>query len=181
MTQELTTFTARRFAATLAVVLGALAALSGAAIVLGAGVFLAAEGAAMLAGAGILVLLVGLALLGLGIALRSHLGSGVTGVAPAAGATAYFARLWAGDVPLGITFWLWGVCLNIVVALPYLNTAHPAFLVLHAAYWCAVSVPIWRSSARYQGSSLWSTLARAYVVLGLLRIAVAVPFAFAFS
>lgn len=70
MTREPTVSGMRRAGAALARVLGALATVAGAAIILYAILFLRAEGAAMLAGAGILFLLVGLPLLGLGLALR---------------------------------------------------------------------------------------------------------------
>ncbi|MDH3292398.1 MAG: hypothetical protein OEO20_14035 [Gemmatimonadota bacterium] len=172
MTHEPTTSTSRRDAATFAVRLGALAALAGGAILLYAIVFGRAEGDAMLGGAGGLLLLVGVALADLGLALRPHTVSPVTGVAPSTGAAAYFIHLWAGEIPLVNTFWLRGVSMNIVLLLTHLLTAGTALLIVYAAYWCALSVPIWRSSARYRGPRIWSFLARVSVVLGLLRMAV---------
>jgi hypothetical protein len=92
---------------------------------------------------------------------------------------AMVTNLWRGDLPLAVTFWLFGV--GALAALEglfvYLGIAHPAgtlgvrtaltLLALNAAtavYWIFVSVAIWRSAGAYEGPQLWSLLARGLVL-----------------
>lgn len=90
------------------------------------------------------------------------------------------ARLWAGELSLGRTFWefavLYGFALNLAATLAYLsllaNDASPwlAYLVffLPLPYDVLTLVAVWRSAARYQGPSLWADLARAAIVVWIL-------------
>jgi hypothetical protein len=100
------------------------------------------------------------------------------------------ADLWRGQLPLAVTFWLFGVAALAALEglFVYLGIAHPTgtigvrtaltFLALNAAtavYWIFVSVAIWRSAGAYEGPQLWSLLARGLVLVvylwSMVRIA----------
>ena len=82
-------------------------------------------------------------------------------------------NLWAGDVPLVRTFWIFGVFVVVVfVYVPpifYLSGSLPtipAIRALSAAhFWISliyvffVIVAIWRSAIKYEGSKIWSFMA----------------------
>lgn len=94
-----------------------------------------------------------------------------------------FADLWRGQIPLIVTFWLFGVAA--LAALEglffYLGLANPAgplairaaliVIALNfvtAAYWVFISVGIWRSAGEYEGPQLWTYAARGLVLLAYL-------------
>jgi len=93
-------------------------------------------------------------------------------------------RCWRGELPLAVTYWLWGVGGNIGFALLlWRMTAetnrtrrggHRLWLVygLSVLWFVFVFGAIWRSSGRYPGSPLWRGLARLGVLSGTLRMAV---------
>jgi hypothetical protein len=87
-------------------------------------------------------------------------------------------RLWRGEVPLGRTFWLFGVALGVALSqLAFrLNVIPPprSALVGWAAavvtavagvYILSVAVAIWRSADRYRGRPVWAVLAKITVAL----------------
>lgn len=94
----------------------------------------------------------------------------------------YFVRLFAGDVPLVVTYWVWGGILGAVLTVvagaiefnyasiitkPYGATLVRAFYWLVLAYAIFIWVAIWRSAGKYQGSG-WGVVARVMVVMGVL-------------
>jgi hypothetical protein len=85
-------------------------------------------------------------------------------------------RLWRGDVPLRITYWVYGVLTNFVwlVFIAFATAANsPSLLLLLVAlsltYYVFIVVAIWRSAGRYAGNRIWGDLARATLALGLIR------------
>jgi hypothetical protein len=86
-----------------------------------------------------------------------------------------FARLWAGRVPLPITFWVFGFLVNVAMAfvLGALALSNPqtarALTYVYLVYYLFIVVAIWRSSERYTGPKVWAALARIMVILGVLR------------
>lgn len=93
------------------------------------------------------------------------------------------ARLWAGDVSLGRTFWefelLYGFALNLIATLVYLALLanHAPLVLVYLVFFLPLPydgfmlVAVWRSAARYQGSPMLADLARgAAVVWFLLEI-----------
>lgn len=84
-------------------------------------------------------------------------------------------RLWKGEVPFGVAFWLFGVLLIPLVCWGTLRVgprlglgwlAYPIVLTFLIAYGLVVSVAIWRSSARSTASRVWVYCARGAVALG---------------
>jgi hypothetical protein len=93
-------------------------------------------------------------------------------------------RCWRGELPLAVTYWLWGVGGNVGFALLlWRMTAetsrmrrggHRLWLVygLSVLWFVFVFGAVWRSSGRYPGPPLWRGLARLGVLSGTLRMAV---------
>lgn len=100
----------------------------------------------------------------------------------------FIARHWRGDLPLGVSYWLIGVALTVLVllALPLLGEAlgdvdldaRASGAAVLGFYLFAVAltawqlVGIWRSAGRHVargGRRLWARLARVMVVIGVLR------------
>ena len=95
---------------------------------------------------------------------------------------AYIKSIWRGDGRLVITYWVWGVVGGNLVSIPDFildesGVFHPSYeltfvgglaLVLYGlfqiSYYVFISVAIWRSAVKYQGSGVWSALARVIVV-----------------
>ncbi len=107
-----------------------------------------------------------------------------------------FRKLWSGDVSLPVTYWVFGVLIGgvvlkgvllVLIELSFARIAMSEFgnLGLRGYYWFTVAyslfmaVAIWRSAQKYQGIRIWSHLARAAVVLGVLSLAVSVLNGFA--
>lgn len=85
-------------------------------------------------------------------------------------------RLWRGDVPLRFTYWIGGVLGSllgtILASLAILSGSLILQLlafVLLAGHYIFMLVAIWRSAGKYPGHRIWAHLARASLVLGLLR------------
>ncbi len=88
-----------------------------------------------------------------------------------------------GDIPLGRTYWLFGVVPGglLAVAQIYLerqreSIADPAGTalgmglgLLAIAYYPLICVAIWRSATKYQGPRWLAVLAKVVVVLGVVR------------
>jgi hypothetical protein len=85
--------------------------------------------------------------------------------------------LWYGHVALGRVFWEYaiviGTLLNLITtALTLVAFARGwpaavgmAFHVLPIPYNVLMVVSVWRAAARYAGSAIWATLARALVIV----------------
>lgn len=95
----------------------------------------------------------------------------------------YFGRLFAGDEPLVITYWVWGglvggtgfTILNALLEANYMQIAAMPFGVfaINSFYFVAIAysifiwIAIWRSAGKYQGGG-WGSAARVMVVLAVL-------------
>ena len=105
----------------------------------------------------------------------------------------YLARLWRGEVPLGITFWGWFVVGAHLLALLVRSVERAAlaaakttsgdfasFIGLGAAllvlafvgYLVLALVAVWRSAAQYRGAPILAALARIFVALNVLGLIV---------
>lgn len=96
----------------------------------------------------------------------------------------FFIRLIEGDIPLPITYWVFGVflcgfCVRIILSLVEENylaiaTQENGPLILKAIYWGTLlisgffMVAIWNSASKYEGKKIWSTLAKAVVIINIL-------------
>lgn len=85
-------------------------------------------------------------------------------------------RLWRGDVPLRITYWIAGVLGGLVgTILASLAILSGSLLlqllafVLLAGHYVFILVAIWRSAGKYAGNRLWAHLARISLVVGFVR------------
>jgi lipopolysaccharide export LptBFGC system permease protein LptF len=80
----------------------------------------------------------------------------------------YLTRLWRGQIPLGMTYWVWGVLLNAFMRNLLIQGATTPYRVTYFVYYAFTMVAIWRSAGRYQGQRIWTTLARVSVILGVV-------------
>jgi hypothetical protein len=93
-------------------------------------------------------------------------------------------RCWRGELPLAVTYWLWGVGGNAGLALllwRMLTQANRAqgevrrlWLVygMSLVWFIFVFGAIWNSAGRYGGPPVWKWLARLGVFSGIVRMAV---------
>ena len=80
----------------------------------------------------------------------------------------YLTRLWRGQIPLGMTYWVWGVLLNAFMRNLLIQGATTPYRVTYFVYYAFIMVAIWRSAGRYQGRRIWMMLARVSVILGVV-------------
>jgi hypothetical protein len=94
---------------------------------------------------------------------------------------AFLRAAWAGRVRLWITYWILGVAGNMsfvaVLAILGLSTGD-RLKVLMILVWLAslawfvfVFGAIWRAAGAYEGPRIWAVLARAGVLVGIVRMA----------
>ncbi|MDJ0911795.1 MAG: hypothetical protein QNI99_21605 [Woeseiaceae bacterium] len=111
-------------------------------------------------------------------------------VAPAIAMTAdpvdtrsnYFLRLFRGDIPLVVTYWVWGILGNAVLSgisvaiesnYASVVTSTGGLSLVRYFYWGALAyavftwIAIWRSAGKYTGAG-WGIVARVVVVLSVL-------------
>jgi hypothetical protein len=96
----------------------------------------------------------------------------------------FIVRLFKGDVPLPITYWIFGILIGgvgarILLAGIEFNYSQLAMdknglFLIQSAYWIIIAystfilISIWRSAGKYKGSSIWSGLAIGAVILNAL-------------
>jgi hypothetical protein len=84
-------------------------------------------------------------------------------------------KLWRGDYGLPMTYWVYGWVASFIWSLP-LTFVTPGSLpaiitVISFVIWMVVwSVGLWNSASKFEGSTIWSFLAKAHVVLPLVGI-----------
>jgi len=89
---------------------------------------------------------------------------------------AWLVDLWNGRVPLARAFWeyaiIYGSALSLIFTLASLfafsqdwHTLGIAFFLTPVPYNLLMVVAVWRSAARYEGAPIWSTLARALIIV----------------
>lgn len=98
----------------------------------------------------------------------------------------YLTRLFRGDVPLVITYWVFGVLIGNVFLLGLANIvdSNRAWISLNVGTWLFISlfwltfcysifvnVAIWRSALKYTGNAVWSSLAMVVVMVGFIILA----------
>lgn len=90
-------------------------------------------------------------------------------------------RLWAGEVGLAMTYWLFGYVLAFVVGLvatmAVLLTVNSALMGVQAlmlAYSVVWAVACWRSASKYQGPRIWAWVGKATIILQPVIITTAV-------
>ena len=98
----------------------------------------------------------------------------------------FLTMLWRGEVPLGRTYWVFGVLFLGLLALPgyfivpgssgiepqaSIVFGRMAYAIFVFAYTVFISVAIWRSAGRYEGPQIRAVLARVMVVVGLIQAA----------
>lgn len=97
----------------------------------------------------------------------------------------YIVQLFRGDVPLPITYWIFGVVISLAFRIPrgiiesnYLDIiSYPlgaglivAFDWFVFGYGLFIFVAIWRSAGKFEGNKFWAILARIIVVFNLIAI-----------
>lgn len=97
----------------------------------------------------------------------------------------YIVQLFRGDVPLPITYWIFGVVISLAFRIPrriiesnYLDIiSYPlgaglivAFDWFVFGYGLFIFIAIWRSAGKFEGNKFWAILARIIVVFNLIAI-----------
>lgn len=97
----------------------------------------------------------------------------------------YIVQLFRGDVPLPITYWIFGVVISLGFRIPrriiesnYLDIiSYPfgaglivAFGWFVFGYGLFIFVAIWRSAGKFEGNKFWAILARIIIVFNLIAI-----------
>ena len=96
-------------------------------------------------------------------------------------------KLWRGDVPLVISYWVFGVIGGRILSIPTLifenkglfdknsdqfywevDLAIFLYFLLVITYTVFVYVGIWRSANNYNGEKVWAALAKVMIILGLI-------------
>ena len=91
----------------------------------------------------------------------------------------YARRLWRGEIPLPVTYWIWGVAGSITQAV-LVRVIKPSPLIdfmlipFAFAYSAFIWVATWRSSGHYPGPRVWAHLARVAVVGGIVMMLLAI-------
>jgi hypothetical protein len=92
-------------------------------------------------------------------------------------------RAWDGELPLWLTYWVWGVGGNVSFALLLVRAARAtsdrraglmapwAIYLASLGWFVLIFGAIWRSAGRYHGPRLWAALARLGVTSGIVRMA----------
>ena len=101
----------------------------------------------------------------------------------------FLKMLWRGEIPLGRTYWVFGVLFFSLLTLPgyfivpivsgsanvepsaSIVFGRMAYAIFVFAYTVFISVAIWRSAGRYEGPPIRAVLARIMVVVGLVEAA----------
>ena len=95
--------------------------------------------------------------------------------------TSLILRFWNGDVPLWKSYWLVGSLASIpiwfLINLVYVFSFGLAFAI-SIGFQVFLYVGIWRSSDKYEGSKIWSVLAKVAIIFGLI---LSLLYVFAFS
>jgi hypothetical protein len=83
----------------------------------------------------------------------------------------YLLRLWRGEIPLAVTFWLYGILpsLGLNIFFTLIVRPNPVVTIVYLAYYVFMIAAIWRSSEKYRGAKIWGALARISVILGGIR------------
>jgi hypothetical protein len=85
----------------------------------------------------------------------------------------YFIKLFRGDIPLYITFWIYGILIGRLMYLmsEYIFRTNDKELwlidVVTILYYIFIYIAIWRSANKYQGKKNWGEAAKVYVVLSI--------------
>lgn len=95
-----------------------------------------------------------------------------------------FKKLWKGEYPLWVTFWIFGVLINVLfrVSFYYIEANYIAFLknfgiysiyllfFIAIVYSVFIWIAIWRSANNYKGSQFLAAAAKLTVILGALNM-----------
>ncbi len=88
--------------------------------------------------------------------------------------------LWRGEVSLAKTYWIFGICINVLlfISLSYILNNEQLFstspgklvfwmlLVFSLVYTPFTLICIWRSANKYTGTKAWPILAKIMVIIG---------------
>jgi hypothetical protein len=94
---------------------------------------------------------------------------------------ATLSNLWRGELPLGVTFWVYGVGVTVVITIahvmlasllgvPIESTRHSvvALVAIAGMLWRIFTwIAIWRSADNYNGPRHWRILAKVSVIISL--------------
>lgn len=95
----------------------------------------------------------------------------------------FFKKIWNGELPLYVTFWIFGVIISLIIKslLIYINQYYlliyikygnyPFYflMVLSLSYSVFIWISIWRCANKYRGSQIWAAGAKLMVIIGVLQ------------
>lgn len=91
-------------------------------------------------------------------------------------------KLWNGDVPLSVAYWVYGWLLPLGLALVFVilgvtlvpgSVPARLFVLVVGCYTLLWGTGTWRAASKYQGLKLWAFLAKAHIVAPLVLLAFA--------
>lgn len=91
-------------------------------------------------------------------------------------------KLWNGDVPLSVAYWVYGWLLPMGLALVFVilgitlvpgSVPARLFVLVVGCYTLLWGTGTWRAASKYQGLKLWAFLAKAHIVAPLVLLAFA--------
>lgn len=91
--------------------------------------------------------------------------------------------LWQGEVSLAKTYWIFGICINVLlfISLSYILSNELLFSTPQGKliFWMLVAfsliytpfilISIWRSANKYAGTKTWSILAKIMAIIGWMK------------
>jgi hypothetical protein len=90
----------------------------------------------------------------------------------------FIGKLWRGEYPLVVSYWVFGIVGNILFGIPLLFINQ---FTLTIGQWILfpigmgiavlINVGIWRSAGKYKGLPIWKLLAKTVVILSLVMTA----------
>ena len=95
------------------------------------------------------------------------------------GVMAFLKQMRNGELGLAKTFWLYGVVASIVLQMIFMFSllfVIPAFIVgpLMIYYVILNLLGVWKASDGYQGPGVWAILAKIFVALNIVMIAITI-------
>ncbi|MCU0924722.1 MAG: hypothetical protein MUF44_01425 [Hydrogenophaga sp.] len=91
-------------------------------------------------------------------------------------------KLWNGEVPLSVAYWVYGWLLPMGLALVFVilgitlvpgSVPAQLFVLVVGCYTVFWGIGTWRTASKYQGLKLWAFLAKAHIVAPLVLLAFA--------
>ena len=98
----------------------------------------------------------------------------------------YFIRLFRGEIPLPMTYWVWFFFASLVIliassfyfdSLPIELTSKQRYISLSIAifsilYSIFILIAVWRSATNHDGSKFWANVAKIIVIINVINLSI---------